>query len=62
VDAKLDKILTEEQRKQLKEMKDRRPGGGFGFPGGPGGGPGGPGEKGGGPGEKGKGGNPPPKP
>ncbi len=63
IDAKLDKILTEDQRKQLKEMKERRPGG-FG---GPGGFPGQPGEKGGGPGEKGgkgdKGGkgNPPPQ-
>lgn len=41
-DAKLDKVLTEEQRKQFKEMKDRGPGG-FGPPGGgpgfPGGGP-----------------------
>jgi hypothetical protein len=26
VDAKLDKMLTEEQRKQLKEMRDRQPG------------------------------------
>lgn len=43
IDAKLEKLLTEEQRKTLKEMKERRPGGGF--PGGPGGGgrPGGPG-------------------
>lgn len=31
VDAKLDKILTEEQRKQLKQMKERGPGMG-GFP------------------------------
>jgi hypothetical protein len=47
IDAKLDKLLTEEQRKQFKEMKERGPGG-FGPPGGPGGpviiqlGPGGP--------------------
>ena len=52
VDAKLDKVMTEEQRKQFKEMKDRGPGGpggGFGPPGGgfPGG-PGGPGGMGGG--------------
>ena len=54
LDAKLEKMLTEEQRKTLKEMKERRPGGGFG-------GRGGPGEKGGPGGEKGgKGGNPPP--
>jgi spore coat protein CotH len=39
VDEKLDKVMTEEQRKQFKEMKDRGPGGGF--PGGPGGGGGG---------------------
>jgi hypothetical protein len=44
VDAKLEKLLTEDQRKQFKEMKERGPG----FPGGPGGpvviplGPGGP--------------------
>jgi hypothetical protein len=48
VDAKLEKILNEEQRQQHKEMRDRGPGGpgGFGPPGGPGGrrgGPGGPG-------------------
>jgi Spy/CpxP family protein refolding chaperone len=46
VDAKLDKILTEEQRAQLKQMKERRGRGPGGF------GPGGPG---------GRGGNPPPK-
>lgn len=40
VDAQLEKVMTEEQRKQFKEMKDRGPGG---FPGGPGGFPGGPG-------------------
>jgi spore coat protein CotH len=64
VDAKLEKLLTEDQRKQLKEMKERGPGG-FGggmvlpggppfgppggFPGGgPPGGPGGMGPRGGG--------------
>jgi Spy/CpxP family protein refolding chaperone len=36
VDEKLAKILTEEQKKQLKEMAER-PIGGFGRPGGPGG-------------------------
>ena len=50
-DTKLDKLLTEVQRKQLKEMQGRGPGRG-GFPGGPGGGgrggfPGGPGQPGG---------------
>lgn len=45
VDAKLEKILTEDQRKQLKEMRERGPGGG-GF---------------GGFGGQGKGPNPPPK-
>jgi hypothetical protein len=39
VDARLEKILTAEQRAQLKEMRSRRPGGfgppGFGGPGGP---------------------------
>lgn len=34
VDAKLEKLLTEEQRKTLKELKDRGPGAGAGFPGG----------------------------
>ncbi len=29
-DEKLDKILTEDQRKQLKEIRERGPGGGFG--------------------------------
>ena len=53
VDAKLDKMLNDEQRAELKKMKEAGPGG----PGGPGGGfPGGPGGKGGD-----KGGNPPPK-
>lgn len=43
IDAKLDKLLTDEQRKQLKEMKERggRPGGPGGFGGGRPGGPGG---------------------
>jgi len=48
VDDKLPKILTDEQNKQLKEMRERRPGGfggGFGD-GGFGGGPGGPPKKG----------------
>jgi spore coat protein CotH len=58
-DAKIEKLLTEEQRKQFKEMKDRAgnvfggpPGGpgGFGPPGWPGGPPGGFGPPGGGPG------------
>jgi hypothetical protein len=39
VDGKLEKILTADQREQLKEMRSRGPGG-FGPP--PGGGPGGP--------------------
>jgi len=39
VDGRLDKLLTDEQRKQLKEMRDRGPGGPGGF-GGPGRGPG----------------------
>ncbi len=58
VDARLDKLLTEEQRKQFKAMKDRQggsggPGRGPGGPGGfgpPPGGPGGPGRGPGGPG------------
>ncbi len=50
VDARLAKILTPEQLKQLKEMRPG-PGGPGGGPGGPGGGPGGPGGgTGGGPG------------
>ena len=52
VDARLDKILTGEQKSQLKEMRGRGPGGpggGRGGPGGPGGGPGGRGGPGGGP-------------
>jgi hypothetical protein len=56
VNAKLDKILTDEQKKQMREMPDRGPGGpggpgGFGPPGGGPGGPGGgPGGRPGGPG------------
>jgi hypothetical protein len=65
VDAKLAKILNEEQNRQLKEMRERGPfgPGGFGPPGGPGGrgrGPGGPGGFGSPPG--GPDGNPPPPP
>lgn len=57
VDTKLNQLLTDDQKKALKEMKERGPGR-FG-PGGPGGGrPGGPG----GPGGRGPGGNPPPPP
>jgi hypothetical protein len=37
VEAKLAKILTDEQKKQLQEMRDRGPGRGPGGPGGPGG-------------------------
>ena len=49
-DTKLEKLLTDDQKKQLKEMKERGPMG----PGGPGGrGPGGPG----GPGGRGPGGD-----
>jgi hypothetical protein len=61
VDAKLEKILTDDQKKQLKEMRQRGPGGrGPGGPGGPGGrGPGGPG---GGPPPGGPGGGPPDRP
>jgi hypothetical protein len=51
VDSKLAKILTDDQKKQLKEMRGRIPGG----PGGPG--PGGPGGF-GGPGRPGPGGPP----
>ena len=48
IDEKLEKILTEEQRKQFKEMKDRGPGGPVVIgPGGPGGGFGPPGGGGG---------------
>ena len=55
VDAKLDKVLTDEQKKQLKDMKEDMANGrpfGFGPPGGPPGGgpPGGPGGPPGGPG------------
>jgi Spy/CpxP family protein refolding chaperone len=53
VDAKLNKLLTDDQKQMLKQMRERGPGG-FG-PKGPGGPGGFPGEKGG------KGGNPPPK-
>lgn len=51
IHAKLDELLTEDQRKQLKDMRERGPGGpgGFGPP------PGGPGGKGKGPGGKGMG-------
>jgi spore coat protein CotH len=50
VDEKLEKLMTEDQRKQFKEMRDRGPGG-FGPPGGPPpGGPGGFGPPPGGPG------------
>jgi hypothetical protein len=43
-DSQIEKLLTEDQRKQLKEFKERGPGGFPGGPGGPGGfGPGGPG-------------------
>ena len=39
-DEKLDKLLTDEQRRQLKEMRDNLAGGGLGgFAGGPNGGP-----------------------
>jgi hypothetical protein len=52
VDARLDKILTVEQKEQLKEMRSRGPGGFGPPPGGPGGGgfDGGPGRPGRGPG------------
>ena len=55
VDSKLAKILNDEQKSQLKQMRERGPGGPPGGPGGgprrggPGGGPGGPGGPGGGP-------------
>jgi hypothetical protein len=46
IDAKLEKLLTDDQKKQLKQMKEDftkgGPGGPFGRPGGPPGGPGGP--------------------
>lgn len=48
VDARIEKLLTEDQKKAYKELKERGPGRGPGGPGGPGGRPGGPG------------GNPPP--
>jgi len=56
VDAKLDKILTDEQKTQLKQVKERGFGGGFGGPGGKGGFPGGKGGKGGPPDKKDPGG------
>jgi Spy/CpxP family protein refolding chaperone len=37
VDAKIDKLLTDDQKKTLKELKERGPGRGLGGPGGPGG-------------------------
>ena len=54
VDEKLVSLLTDDQKKQLKQMKDDftrggPPGGPGGLPGGPGGPPGGPGNPGGGP-------------
>lgn len=52
IDAKLDKMLTEEQKAEFKKMKEAGPGGFGGFPGG---------GKGGFPGGKGDKGNPPPK-
>lgn len=39
VDAKIEKLLTDQQRKLFKEMKERGPGRGPGGPGGPGGNP-----------------------
>jgi len=36
VDARVEKLLTEEQRRQLKEMRERGPGGPPKRPGGPG--------------------------
>lgn len=39
VDARVEKLLTDEQRKALKELKERGPGRGPGGPGGPGGPP-----------------------
>ena len=56
VDAKLDKILSAEQKTQLKQMRDRGPGG-FGPRG-----PGGPGGRGFGGPPPGGGGPPPPPP
>jgi hypothetical protein len=59
VDAKLAKILTDDQKKQLEQLRERGPRQGFGGggrgPGGPGGGPGGPGGAGQGPGGGGPG-------
>ncbi len=62
VDAKLEKLLTDDQKKQLKQFGQGFPGGPGGFPGGPGGFPGGPGGFPGGPPPKKDGGDgPPPK-
>src|SRR5262249_54555231 len=68
VDARLERILNDEQKAQFKEMRERGPGG-FGPPGGPGGfGPPGGGPPGrfppppGGPPPGGEGGAPPPPP
>jgi hypothetical protein len=61
VDARLEQILTAEQRDELKTMRDRGPGG-FGPPGGPGGRQRGAGPPGGGPGGRGPGGGGPPPP
>lgn len=57
VDAKIDKLLTDDQKAEFKKLKEQGPGGpGGGFPGGPGGGgQKGPGGKGGFPGGKDKG-------
>ena len=56
-EEKLDKMLTDDQRKQLKEMKERGPGGDRGRPGAEGGRPGAPGA----PGERRPGGERPPE-
>ena len=57
VDRRLNEILNDEQKQQLKDMRDRGPGRGPGGPGGPGGGRRGPG----GPGGPGGGDGPPPR-
>ncbi len=66
VKEKLNKLLTEDQRKQLEAMRNRGPGGpgGFGGPGGPGGPPRGEGKEGRGEGKEGqrRGGDRPPPP
>ena len=56
LDEKLEKILTDDQKKMLKEMKERGPGGPGGRPGegGPGGRPGGEGGRPGKPGGEGE--------